>query len=292
VTAGKDRDLTVLFGERVTQWCGRLRPLTLDRRSAVDRLPALVAEAYPGVDSRALSELSVGLSLFGDAVVLSDDIIDYAATVPRIARSVPRVAALYARAYRTFSELVGGDAVFWDRLEEYFIEYIDALDLEEAVAVGAHAWDALEREDCLRIVRGKNGLVRLVDAAVRAIAHASPRPMLAGTLLDYLVAHQMTDDVKDWREDVRDGTVSLLLRLACDRRPDSSDLPLLGRRLYLEGHVDGVLALAEHLLHDAAGTARAQGSPGLAALCEQRSTSIAAQRERLLHELRAAGATS
>jgi hypothetical protein len=270
------------------RWRDRLRIFpggAFDERSTILTLPRLVAEAYPPVDAAKLAELTVALSLFSDGIVAYDDIIDCAPYDPREARRLPQVAVLFAQAYRTFAELFGGAPWFWDRLEAHFIDYVDALAAEARFASDDEPWRVCDEALVLGIARGKNGLVRLVDTAVAALAGERDGRGLESVLLDGFLAHQMVDDLRDWREDVRDGNPSLLLCRACTAKPRGGDAEAIGRRIYRDGHAEHVLLLAERTLRGAAASAAALGAHAFGAALAEREERVARLRERVRAEV-------
>ncbi|HEY0394488.1 MAG TPA: hypothetical protein VGD01_08315 [Candidatus Elarobacter sp.] len=280
-----------LLAEREAAWGGRLRLLpdgALNERSRILALPSLVAELYPPVDESRLARAAFALCAFSDAIVACDDVIDYAAADPDATRRLPEIAVIFAEAYRVFAELFGGERRFWDPLRAYFSEYVDALALEARIARDDDAWSACTAEAALGIVRGKNGLVRLVDAAVAGLAGGDQRAGADAILLEWFAGEQMLDDLNDWREDVRDRNVSVLLRSACEARPDGADLEAIGLRLYRDGHVERVLVVAEELVAGAAAAAGAAGAMRFAQLIEHRRARIAERRERVTSVLASA----
>jgi len=272
----------------LARWRGRLliSPRgAFDERSSILKLPGLVAEAYPSFDGTKLGEIVVALSLFSDGIVAYDDIIDYAKTMPNEARRLPHIAVLFSQAYRTFAELYGGAPGFWNALESYFIDYVDALNAEAAFAAGTRSWESASEAECLAIATGKNGLVRLVDASVAALA---PPYASRGTdiiLLALFVANQMVDDLRDWREDVRDANVSLLLRRVCPVKPSTADVAEVGRRIYLGGHAQHVLGIAEEHLRRAHAVASSLGARGFVAVAEERLARMQGLRARVDREI-------
>lgn len=270
------------------RWRGRLEIFAggaFDERSTILTLPGLVAEAYPPVAQWKLDEVTVALSLFSDGIVAYDDIIDCAPYDPAEARRLPHVAVLFSQAYRTFAELFGGEPWFWDRLEACFIDYVDALSAETLYANGDDPWRSCDEAQLLAIVRGKNGLVRLVDTAVAALAGERESRGMDTVLLDGFVAHQMVDDLRDWREDIRDGNPSLLLCRACGGKPSTADADAVGRRLYLDGHVEHVLQISERTLEAAADKASRLGAHGFSAALAKRKQRVEALRGRVEAEV-------
>jgi hypothetical protein len=287
-----DPVLSASVAEIVLRWQGRLTiPATgaFDPRSEIPLLPHAVAQRYPALDEGDLRRLTAALCVFSDAIVASDDLIDYAAHDPSAVRGMPRIALLYAEAYRTFGALFGGRGSFWDRLTAYFVDYADALASEARHASGEAPWETSTAESCLAIARGKNGLVRLVAAAVGALA-ADERDVdgCGELLLRYFVANQMLDDLNDWREDIRDGNISLVLRLACASRPRPEDAAAVGRAIYAGGHADRVLEIAEQELDAALHGARELRLTALEPLLERRRARVSGVRAKLRAELGAA----
>jgi len=270
--------------ERDAAWGGRLRLLpdgALNPRSRILALPTLIAELYPPVDDARLGRAAFALCAFSDAIVACDDVIDYASADPAVARRIPQIGIVFAEAYRIFAELFGDRPAFWDPLRRYYAEYVDALAAEARIAADDAAWTACTLADALAIVRGKNGLVRLVDAAVAALAEQPQHPGGETILLEWFAGEQMLDDLNDWREDVRDRNVSVLLRAACATRPDPAALEAIGLRLYGEGHIARTLARAAVLVEGAREIAVAAGATAFAALIEQRRATIDERRERV-----------
>jgi hypothetical protein len=270
------------------RWRGRLKIFpggAFDERSTIPTLPGLVAEAYPPIAHWKLDEITVALSLFSDGIVAYDDIIDCAPYDPGEARRLPHVAVLFSQAYRSFAELFGGAPWFWDRLEAYFIDYVDALSAETRFASGDAPWRSYDEAQLLAIVRGKNGLVRLVDAAVAALAGERESRGMDTVLLDGFIAHQMVDDLRDWREDMRDGNPSLLLCRASRGKPSNDDAGAVGRRLYLDGHAEYVLRIAERTLQTAADKACELSAHAFAAALAVRKDRIEQLRGRVQAEV-------
>ncbi|HTW83337.1 MAG TPA: class 1 isoprenoid biosynthesis enzyme [Candidatus Sulfotelmatobacter sp.] len=279
-----------VLDEHVARWRGRLPVFAggaFDERATITELPQRVAEIYPPVPRRRLDELTVALSLFSDAIVACDDIMDYARERPEETRRLPRIGVLFAQTYRTFAELLGPAPHFWNRLERYYADFVDAMDAEVRYATGATPWSACSEEECLAIERGKNGLVRLVDASVAALAgNDRAEDGAAESMLDLFVANQMVDDLRDWREDIRDGALSLvLLRAAGGTKPAPDAARELGARIYLDGHAAHVLAVADAHCRRALEHARALGGEALAASALGYQRRIGELRERLDREV-------
>jgi hypothetical protein len=213
--------------------------------------------------------------------------MDYVREKPEETRRLPRVGALFAQAYRTFAELIGGEPSFWNRLEAYFIDYVDAMDAEVLYATGERSWEACSEDECLSIERRKNGLVRLVDAGVAALAGHRGDTGAGEILLDLFVANQMIDDLRDWREDIRDGALSLLLLRAAGAKPAPDAAPALGRAIYLDGHAGHVLAVADRHYERALEQAAALNARALLDSAQAQREHLRALRGRVDRELAA-----
>ena len=288
MSAVLDTPVAAVLARHRARWRGRLEIFpggAFDERSTILTLPGLVAQAYPPIAQWKLDEVTVALSLFSDGIVAYDDIIDCAPYDPGEVRRLPHVAVLFSQAYRSFAELFGGAPWFWDRVEECFIDYVDALSAEARYATSDVPWQSFDEAQLLAIVRGKNGLVRLVDVAVAALAGERAGRGLDTVLLDGFVAHQMVDDLRDWREDLRDGNPSLLLCRACRSKPSRDDAEAIGRRLYLDGHAEFVLRLAERTLQSAGDAAVAAGAPAFGAALATRNDRIRQLRARVQAEV-------
>jgi hypothetical protein len=284
VTEDFERAVHAYAAQRVTAWDGRLclpPKGAFNERSAIVPLPQLLAEIYPAGAGPSLATLTYGLCAFSDAVIWTDDVIDYSGADPLAARALPKVAVILAEAYRTFARVLGDAPVFWDALRRYFVDYVDALADETRIATGELPWGACSEQRALTIARGKNGLVRLVDAAVAALAGSEQRPGADEMLLAWFVGEQMLDDFSDWREDIRDGNISVLLRSVCETRPAADAIEAIGLRMYFEGHADRVLALAESQMNIAHAIACEVGAEQFAALVVRRREGIEPLRARI-----------
>ena len=254
---------------------------SLSARSEIPEMARALAECAGGIETARLERAIVAACIYADAIVLSDDIIDYAASSAGWARDVPRAGAYFLDAAMMWSELFGPADGFWGALRRYHREYLATMQLEGEISAGARTWESCDEALCLHIVRGKNGPVRGIAAFVAAL---SRKPQILGDLetltLGYFVVNQMLDDVRDWREDIRDGNISLVLRRASSAKPRLDDACAIGVRLFRDGHVDYVLRFACEQLSELRAVADKLGATRYAALVERRVeqyTSLAAQ---------------
>jgi hypothetical protein len=244
---------------------------SLSATSEIPEIARALAEWAGKIDSADLERAIVAGCIYADAIVLSDDIIDYSASGGPWARDVPRTGAYFLDAAMRWAELFPPPGAFWVALRRYHREYLGAMQLEGEIGAGKRTWESCDEALCLQIVRGKNGPVRAIAAFIAELARF-PEALgdLEALTLGYYAANQMLDDVKDWREDIRDGNISLVLRRASPRRPSASEVPSIGVRLFGGGHVDYVLESACTQLADLLALARRLGAARYAALLERR----------------------
>ncbi len=237
------------------RWSGDVEPLergAFGPRSLLTVLPAYVAEAYQqNIIEADLGRLTVGLCCFGDAVVLFDDLMDYESSAYLRSRHIVRASALYLCACAVFAELNLG-IEFWQRLRQTFHEYSSSLRRETDATASDAAWHYSFPTDCIAIAKGKNGLVRLVNAALASYFKREADPVLDAALIASYFAYQMLDDLTDWREDLRGRKISTLLRLRfADGVPENVQASDLGIELFRDGHADEALGFALQALTDA-----------------------------------------
>jgi hypothetical protein len=244
---------------------------SLSANSEIPEMARALAECVGNIDADRLERAIVAGCIYADAIVLCDDIIDYAACRPALTRDVPRTGAYFLDAAMIWTELFPPQDGFWAALRRYHREYLGAMQLEGEISLGERTWESCDEALCRGIVRGKNGPVRGIAAFVAALGR---NPAVLGDLetltLDYFAVNQMLDDVRDWREDVRDGNISLVLRRASPHKPTLDDSRSIGIRMFGGGHVDYVLELACQQLLELRGLARRLGATRYAALVDRR----------------------
>ncbi len=255
---------------RTALWSGCLRTLAggaFSERAQIATLVQCTADAFSAIDARRLRLLILGCALFNDAVLVTDDTLDYGAERVDTALALTQLLPLLVEAQLVFAELFDGGSSFWNHYRRYFAEYLLGMNAEVDVRRDPRLWSGLTDRACVEIARRKNGLIRIVAAAVCELA--SERRALGDleeALLLYFVGMQMVDDVRDWREDARDGNVSLLLRSASSTSPSAIDVTRLGQVIYGERHAEAVLARADDWFDRAASIAARLGTASLRAL--------------------------
>lgn len=239
-----------------------------ERKSDYYKLPYLFREAFPALAGPELRPLAVFCKLYAGSILLHDQIIDGGlvdgANRSAITTSSLRLMAMHAEAYHQLHTLFPAGAAFWDRLRSYVAAYTDACLAEKRFAAGDRPWPEYTEAEALRIVIGKNGPARIIAAAMVELARDERmlEPLLDVTNA-FNVATQMWDDLQDWKEDLRQGTPTLLLARLIPERPAGLDgkagpdlVKQLARELYYGGHARHVLELvltaldqAEQLQH-------------------------------------------
>lgn len=246
-------NLTSMLAQVKKNWRGRLQIVpdgAFTKGCQIADLPAACAECFDRIPEENLQLFTLACCLYSDGIVVADNAIDSADGKHR--HRITDMMMLIAESYRIFGALFAADDEFWQHHRRYFIEYVDAMRSEAELSSGARDWRSTTLDDCMAIVRGKNGLCRIVAAGVCSLAR--DYDLLYGLeegILACFTAIQMIDDVRDWPQDIEIGNISLLLRSACDTRPLTAEIETVRRRLYLDGHVANVLGVGVEIVESA-----------------------------------------
>jgi hypothetical protein len=259
---------------------------SLNSTSEIPEIARALAECAGGVDPVQLECAITAACIYADAIVLSDDMIDDARRSADRSREIPRMGAYFLDSVMMWSELFPPAHHFWTALRRYHREYVATMQLEGEIASGKRAWGSCDEDLCLRIVRGKNGPVRAIAAFIAGLArHAPDIEDLEELTLGYFTANQMLDDIRDWRDDIGDGNISLVLRRAWAERPVIDDIPAVGIGIFAGGHVDYVLQLACDRLLAVHALARRVGATRYMLLLDRRLAQFTALAEQLRADL-------
>ena len=244
----------------------------------------MVASCFGSISPKSLDELTVACCLFSDAIVSIDDSIDLG-LAPH-GGQLPNLLVLVSEALQLLARLLGDDATFWGHFNGYLGEYVDALAIERRVARGHMGWEDCTEEICWGVIRGKNGLVRTIAAALASVSGDDRNfQAIERILLDFLAAGQLVDDLRDWKDDVATGAMSLLLCLASKRRPRTECLNEIGRSIYANGHAEATLTIAEALFVDLAKRSGDLGAIELSRLFESRAAGLGMFKKKLSVEI-------
>jgi squalene-hopene/tetraprenyl-beta-curcumene cyclase len=285
-----DEDAALPLESIVEAWDGGLRiypNAAFSARSDVWALIDAAADGFESLGTLDLEQFKLGACFFSDAVVGTDDVLDYTEEKPSQVRELINVIPLQFEAYRIFAEQLGDQPAFWSDLRRYFVAYVEAMRDEIRIKTDDASWTAYDEADCLRIAADKNGLVRTIAAALCAASGARDKlAALERLLVDLFVAYQMFDDLRDWREDLRTGNISTVLRLACPTRPAPADANAVGRVIFAGGHAQRVLAYGVALLDGAVERAAAAGAHALQPMIAARRRQLVAALDGIGEELR------
>lgn len=223
--------------------------------SFYDAFPHLFAAAFPSIPATQLETFSIASRLYATSIFLHDKLYDEDSQAA-VARALPinaaRVLALQYEAYHLLHELFPADSVFWSDFRGYLIEFARACAEEQRFVVGDRSWRDLSEGVALDIARAKNGVARATLAGLASMSGTrSPLPALVTALDGFNAASQMLDDLRDWKEDLRYGTPSLVLARAAGEKPSWTSgeefenvASEVGLRLFYDGHAAYVLNLA------------------------------------------------
>jgi squalene-hopene/tetraprenyl-beta-curcumene cyclase len=216
----------------------------------------LLLGAFPDLDPRDVERLSLALRLVLYATLLTDKLIDGAADDPEPARSLLRVQAMQFESYRLLYDLFPPTSPFWERYKALLASFSEACLEERRFAAGQQPWQDFDEKRALAVIRGKNGLARLLAVGLAALAGDEKEfSRLDEAIEKHYIAWQLWDDLCDWKEDFRDGVPSLLLSRVLDEPPPQESreawIPHLARKIYYEGHARQTLEMALGFLDEA-----------------------------------------
>ena len=233
-------------------WPPAVRLLLSADASIYDYHPYLFAPAFPGVEPRKVESLAVAARLFASFIFLSDEAIDGPAEAAFGPIAPLRSAAMQFEAYRLLNELFPAGSGFWPRFGGYLRDLAESCVIEAEFGSGRRPWRQFT-EDVAKGVAIKKAAI--AKASVTGLAElagdAGPARILESAVDHYNVAHQLFDDLHDWKKDLRRGQPSLVLsRLLPDGGPFGADalspeqVGGIARKLYYEGHATHVLRMS------------------------------------------------
>jgi len=220
--------------------------------SIYDYHPYLFAPAFSGLDARQVESLAVAARLFASFIFLSDEAIDGPADAAFGPIAPLRAAAMQFEAYRLLNELFPAGSRFWPRFGGYLRDLAESCVIEAEFGSGRRPWHQFTEDVARSVAIKKAAIAKASVAGLAELANeAGPSDALDGAVDHYNVAHQLFDDLGDWKKDLRRRQPSLVLaRLLPDGGPfgaDEAGPELVGgiaRKLYYEGHAGHVLRLA------------------------------------------------
>jgi squalene-hopene/tetraprenyl-beta-curcumene cyclase len=220
--------------------------------SIYDYHPYLFAPAFSGLDARQVESLAVAARLFASFIFLSDEAIDGPPDAAFGPIAPLRAAAMQFEAYRLLNELFPDGSRFWPRFGGYLRDLAESCVIEVEFGSGRRPWRQFTEEVARSVAIKKAAIAKASVAGLAELAGGGGQAAVLESAVDhYNVAHQLFDDLGDWKKDLRRRQPSLVLaRLLPDGGPfgaDDAGPELVGgiaRRLYYEGHASHVLRLA------------------------------------------------
>jgi hypothetical protein len=157
-----------------------------------------------------LVSFAAAARLYAGAILLADPVVDGVGTA---SVHLFRIMALQSEALRALQRLFPPDARFWGRLQSYTAGYMSACLDEGAFADGRRSWSEYTDACGVAIALAKNGVARAVVAGLAELdGDDATFDVLSAALDDFNFATQMLDDAQDWKDDLRRGIPSVLLR--------------------------------------------------------------------------------
>ncbi|HLI72103.1 MAG TPA: prenyltransferase/squalene oxidase repeat-containing protein [Ktedonobacteraceae bacterium] len=213
-----------------------------------DCYPYLFADVFPRIEPALLADFSLATKLLASSLLYADKLMDLNLLPYDTTLLLEHIFAFQLEGYTLLQKLFPPDSPFWPRFRSYFAHYQRVCLLEKQFANGSISWKELDEKTAMDIAVGKTGLSRGVPAGLAALSGDEEYMEVFNESLDlYNFAHQMFDDLSDWKEDYLHQSPSLLLSRWLPERPDKpsvDDLDLLARELYYDGHACVILQLA------------------------------------------------
>ncbi|MCP3166852.1 class 1 isoprenoid biosynthesis enzyme [Myxococcus qinghaiensis] len=222
------------------------------RRSSYFDLPYLFQPAFRTLEPEPLRAMGAFVRLMASAIFLHDELADGDVPQSLVGQRTLRLMALQFEAFHLLQHHIPAAAPFWGRLRGYLVEHATASLDEQRFSTRERPWSEYTEDVALAIVRGKNGMARVVAAGLVALAGDEHLlDPLEKTIDAFNVASQMCDDLMDWREDLRRGIPSLFLCRVVHERPRPAEpaelerqLQRVARELYYRGHASYVIRTA------------------------------------------------
>lgn len=304
------RDTLTEYAEQVKDVAARVAAFHAELSFALDigttelpnyyhAYPFLFRDEFSSVSDAQASTLAVAGVFYLNHLCLLDDVVDTVG--PPRPYKLFLSALLHEEAMVQLGTLFSAGSPFWVELSRFHREFAVAM-LREQTAHTRRLAPFTDAET-FQIAKGKAALSKMTTAALALLA-GRPETIarLSASQDCFNAARQMYDDVKDWKEDYRNGRYSSLVTAALlELHPVEADGPRAGgldeltSRLHYGGHIDTALARAAQWCDDAATHVAGYNVTGwlrlIHALREQVSrlrADLAAIRERPAHALPAA----
>jgi len=230
--------------------------LWAERMSDYYQLPFFFQPAFPSLEQASLHTLARLTRMYASSILLQDELVDGDLQGLAAGQATLRVMAMQFEAYHLLHPLIPAERSFWGRFRRFLAEYAEATLEERRFASGQRPWSEYTEELAHRLILGKNGISRVAVVALVELAGDERlcEPLLQ-SLNQFNLATQLCDDLSDWKEDLRQGIPSLLLRRMVSEPPkelDEARLKALSRELFYGGHAAYAMRMALDALQGAA----------------------------------------
>ena len=200
----------------------------------------------------------------------------------------PLGTVLFTEMMKQYRALFSADSPFWNYLEQYITEWLQSVSWEEA----SH-WDKLQdySEDDLLLIARKAAMFKLSAMPVALLAKHEETVRPLAEYVDYSqVVFDLIDQLRDWRQDLRDRHYGYLLTKAILTAGWSHSSPpsegFVRRAFLITDVLDSVISLAvkysrlaENCVSHLKGRYLTDYACSLSRHCEQMISQIAIDRE-------------
>ncbi len=210
--------------------------------------PYLFLEAFPPIAAEKVDDFALASNLFANAAFMTDKVIDLSQKAHRAARFMLLIVAFQTEGWALLNQLFPASSAFWQRFRGYLFDYFRACMHEKKFVRGELPWKDFDENLAWKLVIAKCGISQAAVAGLAGLSgDEAPLEALTKSICLYNFAHQMLDDLCDWKEDYLGQSPSLLLCSLLKERPENprqEDLKEIARKIYYEGYASKVLHLA------------------------------------------------
>jgi len=213
--------------------------------------PLVFYDDFKEVDIELHRLLSIYGRLYLIHILQTDRILDDRSEVQPV--DLFKSFLLYEKATEYVRKVFLPDSKFWEYYEKYHMEYINAILLEKTVHYDKIMSYPLS--DYEAISKGKSAMAKTITTGL-AILNGSPEliPYIDNSQDNFYIGYQFYDDLRDWKEDLKNRQFSLLLTrvlkglgyVGKSDRENIPDLEEIGRYMYYSGLAEWALKEAEH----------------------------------------------